>query len=444
MSKRRAQEASDLLAECLSAAEAGSAGLDICPVQYAPDEAAWRDLVSLALELRQMSAPPPSASFRSAGYRSLMTEIGQKPRWRWQPRRILQAPVALFASLFGGNRLRTASVWVSVLVAIILCLGTGGGVLAAEGALPGDLLYGLKITVEDVRLAVTPAEGDVSLHASFAGRRLGEVRALMATGRLADVPQAAAGYERHVGQAIRVLVAVGDKDAGVRDRLAAELEQMLSEQTTAWDALAGQVPAQMVPVIQQVQSASIDAQNEIRQLRTESGMGGEAEPSSSTPTKPLPGGTRLPPVGMPPASTSAAPPPGTPAELPLQDAPAEPPPASTPMPPPSTPVEPLPSTPAEPLPPATPAELLPQDTPAEPPPSTPAEPLPPATPAELLPQDTPAEPPPASTPVPPPGTPVEPPPASTPMPPPSTPAEPSPADTPAGPPPPPGGAPPGP
>jgi hypothetical protein len=234
---------------------------------------------------------------------------------------------------------------VSVLLAVILCLGTGGVILAAEGALPGDPLYGLKTTVEDVRLAVMPAEGDVSLHARFAERRLGEIEALVAVGRLANVPQAAAEYETHVKQAIQVLVTVVDQDTGGHEQLAADLDQVLSEETTAWDALADQVPADLAPVIQQAQSASADAQSVIRQLRTKPDMEGTAEAPGSTQTEPLPGATQPPaastplppPTGswvMPPGS-SPLPPPNTSADLPPADTPPAPP-ASTPLPPPTS------------------------------------------------------------------------------------------------------------
>jgi hypothetical protein len=320
------------------------------------------------LELRSMPAPPPSASFWFAGYHSLMREIEQKSSRRRRPRWILRSPAILRTS----NRLRMASAWVGVLVAVILCLGTASTVLAAESALPGDRLYGLKTAVEDVRLAVTPAEGDVSLHARFAGRRLGEIEALVAASRLADVPEAAARYETHVEQAIQALAAMEDKDAGAREQLAADLDQMLSEQTAAWDALTGQMPAQMVPLIQQVQSTSADAQSAIKQLRTEPDMGGTPKPPDLTPTRPLPRATQPPPAStpVPPAEMKPA---DTPAALLTPDgAPAGPAPADTAAAPPAPPGGESPgpspaSTPAAPPAPPPPGGEPPRPAPAGPP-----------------------------------------------------------------------------
>jgi hypothetical protein len=442
MSKRRAQE--DLFAECLSASETGSCGLDQCLAQHARDDGEWRDLISLALELQHMPAPPPLASFQFTGYHSLMREIGQQSSRRRRPRWILRSP----ATLGAGNRLRIASAWVGVLVAVILFLSTASAVLAAEGALPGDRLYGIKTAVEEIRLTITPAEGDVSLHARFAERRIGEIEALVAVGRLADVPQAAAEYETHIKQAIQVLVTVVDQDTGGHEQLTADLDQVLSQQTAAWDALADQMPADLAPVIQQAQSASADAQSVIRQLRTKPDMEGTAEAPGSTQTEPLPGATQPPaastplppPTGswvMPPGS-SPLPPPNTSADLPPADTPPAPP-ASTPLPPPtsssaappaSTPLPPPADTPpaSTPLPlPTDPSAALPANTP-QPPPTGPSPALPAST---SLP--SPADTPPANTPQPPPNTPAEPPPADTPPALPLPGGEP-PGPTPAGPP----------
>ena len=426
MSSHRVQDAPDLLAACLSEAEAGSVDHDQCPAQRAPDEAAWRDLVSLALELRRTPAPPPSASFRSAGYRNLMLEIGRERRR--QPGRILRSPLTLFTA----GRLRTASAWVGVLVALILCLSIGGGaVLAAEGALPGDALYEFKTVVEDVRLAVTPAAGDVRLHVHFAGRRLDEIEALLAAGRLTDVPRAAAEYESHMGHALQMLVAVGDEDTGAQGRLAAELDQMLSKQVSTLDTLAGHAPAQMAPVIQQVQSASADAWSVIKQLRTDPGRGEATELPGPAPTEPLSAGTQpppastpVPPAETPPGSTPPAPPPASP---PPGGTPAPPPASSTPPAPPGTPPAPPPASSTPPAPPPAASSTPPASgTPAEPPPpGTP--PVPPPPPA-----GTPPAPPPASSTPPASGTPAEPPPPGTPpvpLPPPAgTPPAPPPTD----------------
>jgi hypothetical protein len=432
MSRPMAQDLADIFAERLAAAEADSAGLDQCLAQHPHDEAAWRELASLALELRQIPSQPPSVAFRSGGYGSLMMEIEQESSWRWRLRHILRALAPLSAS----RGPKTVPAWVSVFAAAILCLGTGGAVLASEDALPGDLLYGLKTTLEDIRLAVTPLEGDVSLHARFAERRISEMESLVAAGRLADVPQAVAGYETHVGQALRVLATAVDTDASTRERLATRLDQMLSEQTAELDALAGQVPAQMAPVIQQAQSVSTGAQNAIRQLRVEPDTGGTtdersvaptqepavapsvdtpqaeptrpegqatslpAEPPGLAPVRPLPGGTRPAPAddgSGEPRGIPDQPPPGTPAAAGAaptrQDTPAA---ASTPVPTTEKGAASTPVPPAETRVAGTPALPPPPDgsPPGHPPASTPAAGKTPVPPAETRVAGTPAAPPP--------------------------------------------------
>lgn len=295
------QGVADLLAECLSVSETGGADFDKRLGAHSQDEAALRDLAALAQELRQMPAPPPSAAFHSAGYRSLMTEIQQQSGWRWQLGCFFRSPMPLFA----GRGQRMAPVWATLLAAVTLCvcLGTGGVVMAAEGALPGDPLYGVKTAVENMRLAVAPAEGDVSLHARFAERRLDEIEALVAADRLNEVSEAAAGYEEHVGQALRVLETVGDRDAGTHDELAAELVLTLARQSALLDLLAGEMPAQVAPVIQQAQSVSTEARNSIKLIHTEPDSDGKADKPTATPT---PGPTVAEPTTSAPAATPMA------------------------------------------------------------------------------------------------------------------------------------------
>jgi hypothetical protein len=411
MDRHEAQNLSDLLAEYLAAAEAGGADSDGRLAQRPQDEAVLRELMPLAQELRQMPAPAPSAAFRARGYRSLMREIERQPNWRWQLRQILQSLAAMFA----GRGPKLAPAWVCMFAVIILCLSVSGVVLAAEGALPGDPLYGLKTTVEDVRLAVTPTEGDVGLHARFAERRLDEIEALVAAGRLADVPRAAAEYETHVGRALAALASAGETDASARERLATQLDRMLAEQSAELDALAGQMPAQMAPVIQQARAASTDVQNAIRQLRTEPGTDGTTGDSTATPTPE-------------PTATPTADAPQTERPRPGDQATGVP--TETPTP---TPIRPLPDD-TRPAPPAD-RRGEPRSTSGQPPPVTPGTPG-----AEPIHQDTPVA---ANTPVTPPtpsdGTPPGPPLARTPAPETQTVSTSAPP-LPAGSPPPPSGA----
>lgn len=69
---------------------------------------------------------------------------------------------------------------------LVVVLGAGGTVYAAQGSLPGDVLYPIKIHVTEAietALAVTPTQ-KAQVQAALASRRLEEAQALAAQGRL--------------------------------------------------------------------------------------------------------------------------------------------------------------------------------------------------------------------------------------------------------------------
>lgn len=90
----------------------------------------------------------------------------------------------------------------NMIAGIIIAALLGGGVsFAAEGALPGDLLYPVKTSInEEVRstLAIS-AESKAELHAKFAERRLEEAERLASSGRLSieTGAQIAANFKSH-------------------------------------------------------------------------------------------------------------------------------------------------------------------------------------------------------------------------------------------------------
>jgi hypothetical protein len=65
-----------------------------------------------------------------------------------------------------------------------LVFGTWGTVQAAQNSLPNDLLYPVKLTSENLRLAFTPdAESRISLLTTYTDRRLAEAKALVLQGK---------------------------------------------------------------------------------------------------------------------------------------------------------------------------------------------------------------------------------------------------------------------
>jgi len=88
---------------------------------------------------------------------------------------------------------------------LFICLfGTGSTAFAAQGALPGDVLYPIKVRVTEavqVALATTPEE-QASVHAELATVRLAEAQTLAAQGRLTGevVEQLTQNFSEHTSR----------------------------------------------------------------------------------------------------------------------------------------------------------------------------------------------------------------------------------------------------
>ena len=91
----------------------------------------------------------------------------------------------------------------AILAAVIGTAAVGGGVTwAANDSLPGDVLYPVKLTAEDVRLSLaSTSESQVALALQFADERVAELEELVEHG--SSVPETAvARMERHLFRAM--------------------------------------------------------------------------------------------------------------------------------------------------------------------------------------------------------------------------------------------------
>jgi hypothetical protein len=98
-----------------------------------------------------------------------------------------------------------------VLAAIIvlsayLLGGVGITAYAASSSLPGERLYPIKTTLENLQASLTSDSAkQARLYLDFARRRLVEMQALIAKGRYSDIQQAAGEYENDIQKALIAL-----------------------------------------------------------------------------------------------------------------------------------------------------------------------------------------------------------------------------------------------
>lgn len=141
--------------------------------------------------------------------------------------------------------------------------GALGGVAAASSqALPGDSLYGLKRSIEDVRLGLADGNDERGrIHLDHASTRLGEARRLMERGRsgpldhesLGEVRRALSGMRHDASEGHRLLRRAYERDPASLSPMQA-LSSFADTHRETWGALRDRLPAQLGDVSEQVSS----------------------------------------------------------------------------------------------------------------------------------------------------------------------------------------------
>jgi len=179
-----------ILDECLTGLAAG-ASLDSCLARY-PDRAEeLRPLLEMTLAVRSTPAPQARPEVVRAGRQRMLMAAATKQRAqavsksffsRYAERIIIRITGKENPDMKLVTRLALATFVVAVLI-------VGGGVTAASAnALPGDALYPVKLTVDDLRLSLTgdPA-ARAQLEQQLQAARQQEVQAVLQQRRATDV-----------------------------------------------------------------------------------------------------------------------------------------------------------------------------------------------------------------------------------------------------------------
>ena len=159
------------LIEALAALEAGQP-IEQVLSQHAEEAEGLRPILQLANQLEQAPFQPSMAASSRSRHRFLakaaaLREGSETQRHPGIRRRLFFS----FAS-----------------VAVLLLLLGGALTAAARSALPGDTLYGVKLIVEDTRMALAQdTDGRLDLRDEFGRRRGNEALELLAAGREAEV-----------------------------------------------------------------------------------------------------------------------------------------------------------------------------------------------------------------------------------------------------------------
>jgi len=148
-----------------------------------------------------------------------------------------------------------------IAVLVIMIFGsTTMTAFAAQGALPGDHLYGVKVAVENMRLSLATGQAEqAQLNLGYAEARLNEMISLASLGRYSEILPVAGRFEQHIQEAKATLAALDLENSPNAVAVAAELGQFQAQNKDMVNALllavnsgAGDGRGQVTDILQNI------------------------------------------------------------------------------------------------------------------------------------------------------------------------------------------------
>jgi hypothetical protein len=187
-------------------------------------------LLRLSVDLGGLEAPAADPAFRLRA-RNLMLAAAARRRHarRWNPLAALPRPVVRVA--YAGA------------LAVALLVGGVTAAAASSDSLPGDPLYGVKLSVEQAQLATTlDSAARARLQLQFADVRLAEAQRLFAMGRVKDGVRGMAQYDTAVTQ-FHQSIAASKLDTRELDDLSRFVDDRAARADASLTELAGSLAA---------------------------------------------------------------------------------------------------------------------------------------------------------------------------------------------------------
>ena len=220
-------------------------------------------LLEMALNIHEPPAFNLDSSYKQAAKAKLLRQI----------RATKQKKSRSFTDIFSLGlppQLPWARVAVSVLVVVILIsMLAGGTAYAAQGSLPGDFLYPVKVRTEDARLLIAGDESSkAELSLKFAQIRLDEMNELISTGS-GNVELAIDGYKRNLDSAVQHIGRI--RNGSDQTNLLVQATEKMQYQLVFCDRMTDDNPAftslvnktSKLAVNQQIQFLEILSQSDI-------------------------------------------------------------------------------------------------------------------------------------------------------------------------------------
>lgn len=241
---RRNQDEFDIILQsCLELIESGQETIDSVLSRYPDLAEELRPELEMAFWIQSKTESlEPRPGFVSSSRRRLLERIQQESQQT-------KARDPLFTWM---SWLKSAPVTIAVIAVLIVSLisVSGGAVLAAQGSLPGDNLYPLKISLEKAALAVTVNQTqNAQLSVQFTERRSAEIYQMVSEGRYDHINDSVANFETQVNSTIQTLDVVANNNDQQAQELASSLKIILTNQNEFLSKLIITAPGTAKPAL---------------------------------------------------------------------------------------------------------------------------------------------------------------------------------------------------
>ncbi len=232
------REFDEALQSCLDLIRGGRETIDSVVALYPEYADELRAQLEIATWLTSAgNSLNPRPGFVSASRRRLVSRIQQESR--------PPVPVPLtwgerLGQLFSAQKLAPVGF---VLVLMLGLFVSGTVVSASQKAIPGDTLYSVKLTLEQIALATSlDDKSDAELQIQFVENRLTEVQALIVEERYDEVVETIQESTEQISKTLEIIQSVREENRFLAADLASQLDGILVKQRSILAVLSQNAP----------------------------------------------------------------------------------------------------------------------------------------------------------------------------------------------------------
>ena len=231
----KSTELDNIFNECLERMLRGET-IEQCLTRYSDYASELKPLLETALNIQKATAIQPRPEFRTHArlqFQAALNKVEGKPR----------------RSFF--NRLQQPQ-WATAATAVLLLLLASGTAVAANGSMPDEPLYGIKLTTERIRMSLTTSSlGKAELYTSLVERRITEIAGMTNKNKPEKIEQVTALLDTSLTQ-----ISALSSPQGVSD-----MKAVSPARETAAPAMAPTAPGLAAPTTPQAVGAGAATTN---------------------------------------------------------------------------------------------------------------------------------------------------------------------------------------